>query len=50
MRMLLIEDVPGLGRAIADTIARGAGAWLTLQSPANGRPDGFEATLKLVSR
>ena len=31
--MLLIEDVPGLGRAIADTIARGAGAWLHCNPP-----------------
>lgn len=35
----------GLGLAIADTIAKGAGARLVLHSPAPGRTDGFEAIL-----
>ena len=35
----------GLGLAIADMIARGGGATLELLSPADGRPDGFEAQL-----
>lgn len=36
----------GLGLAIADTIARGAGAKLAFHSPATGRDDGFEAVLR----
>ena len=39
----------GLGLAIADTIASGAGARLTLQSPATGRPDGFEAIVNIIA-
>ncbi|ASJ70255.1 sensor histidine kinase [Granulosicoccus antarcticus] len=35
----------GLGLAIAETIAGHAGITLTLQSPARGRSDGFEAIL-----
>lgn len=35
----------GLGLAIAAAIAKGAKATLTLQSPASGRADGFEAIL-----
>lgn len=38
----------GLGLAIASTIADGAGAELILASPASGRSDGFEATVKFV--
>lgn len=33
----------GLGLAIAAAVARGAGGRLDLRSPAQGRPDGFEA-------
>lgn len=39
----------GLGLAIADTIASGAGAQLTLQSPATGRADGFEAIVNIIA-
>lgn len=35
----------GLGLAIADAIAKGAGMTLHLRSPATGRQDGFEAEL-----
>ncbi|GAA3899349.1 ATP-binding protein [Halomonas cibimaris] len=38
----------GLGLAIAQAIADGAGARLTLISPASGRSDGFEARLQLI--
>ncbi len=37
----------GLGLAIAEAVASGAGADLTLLSPASGRADGFEAVLRL---
>lgn len=37
----------GLGLAIAQTIASGAGSTLILASPATGRDDGFEVSLKL---
>ncbi|WP_414832810.1 ATP-binding protein [Afifella sp. YEN Y35] len=37
----------GLGLAIAQAIAAGSGAVLTLSSPAAGREDGFEAVLRL---
>jgi two-component system OmpR family sensor kinase len=37
----------GLGLAIVDAIASGAGATLDLRSPATGRSDGFEAVLTL---
>ena len=36
----------GLGLAIADVIARGAGGRLVLRSPAAGRSDGFEAAFE----
>ncbi|TAM05676.1 MAG: HAMP domain-containing histidine kinase [Paraburkholderia sp.] len=35
----------GLGLAIVDTIAKGAGATLSLHSPAPGWPDGFQAVI-----
>jgi len=38
----------GLGLAIAETIAAGAGADLELNSPATGQTDGFEAVLRLA--
>lgn len=40
-----VADGFGLGLAIAETIAKGAGARLVLRSPAPGRTDGFEAIL-----
>ena len=36
----------GLGLAIVSTIAHGVGAELQFASPATGRPDGFEASVK----
>ncbi|HVI31031.1 ATP-binding protein [Phenylobacterium sp.] len=41
-------DGAGLGLAIAERIASGAGARLTVRSPAAGRDDGFEAVLDLA--
>ncbi len=38
----------GIGLAIVDAIADGAGITLKLRSPASGQPDGFEAELKLA--
>lgn len=38
----------GLGLAIVSTIADGVGAELILASPATGRADGFEATVKFI--
>jgi two-component system OmpR family sensor kinase len=38
----------GLGLAIADVIARGAGGRLVLRSPAAGRSDGFEAAFEVA--
>ncbi len=37
----------GLGLAIVDAVARGAGTRLVLHSPAPGRPDGFQAEVRL---
>ena len=37
----------GLGLAIVETIVEQAGGTLDLRSPATGRPDGFEATIRL---
>ncbi|MFE8069895.1 HAMP domain-containing sensor histidine kinase [Marinobacteraceae bacterium S3BR75-40.1] len=37
----------GLGLAIVQAIARGAGSQLVLKSPASGRSDGFEASVRL---
>lgn len=45
-RGLTVAKGAGLGLAIADTIARGAGAQLAFNSPVPGRDDGFEAVLK----
>lgn len=39
----------GLGLAIADAIARGAGSRLELRSPAAGHDDGFEASVALAT-
>lgn len=39
----------GLGLAIAAAICRGAGLSLTLASPAPGRPDGFQASVRPTS-
>lgn len=41
------SDGSGLGLSIVQAIADGAGAGLSLHSPATGRPDGFEARLQL---
>ena len=38
----------GLGLAISAAIARGAGATLTLRSPAQGRTDGFEVAVQFL--
>lgn len=38
----------GLGLAIAQTIVQGVKASMTLASPASGRPDGFEVTVRFV--
>ncbi len=38
----------GLGLAIAEAIAQRGGASLELYSPASGRQDGFEATLRMI--
>lgn len=37
----------GIGLAIVEAIANGAGAKLSLNSPANGRNDGFEAAINI---
>jgi two-component system OmpR family sensor kinase len=37
----------GLGLSIADAVTRTIGADLNLRSPASGRPDGFEAVVRL---
>ncbi|MDX1267213.1 MAG: HAMP domain-containing sensor histidine kinase, partial [Oceanisphaera sp.] len=41
------KEGAGLGLAIVDAIARGAGGSLTLRSPASNRQDGFEAVVQL---
>lgn len=41
------SDGSGLGLSIVQAIADGAGAGLSLRSPATGRPDGFEARFQL---
>jgi two-component system OmpR family sensor kinase len=40
----------GLGLSIAEAVARSIGADLVLRSPAEGRPDGFEAIVRLPAR
>ena len=43
------SDGSGLGLSIAKAIADGAAGALTLNSPATGRPNGFEAVVRLPS-
>ena len=47
VRSKTLASGSGLGLAIAKTIAVGAGTKLLLASPARGREDGFEVSLKL---
>ena len=47
VRSKTLASGSGLGLAIAQTIALGVGTKLVLYSPAKGREDGFEASLKL---
>ena len=42
------SDGSGLGLSIVQAIADGAEATLSLQSPATGRPDGFEVRFQLT--
>jgi two-component system OmpR family sensor kinase len=49
MRGASSADGSGLGLAIATAITKGVGATLTLNSPAPGRDDGFEALVRFTA-